>query len=111
MLNNDKVYIELDKSRALRLTYNATKTFKAKFGKTFSQVDAKNFDMEDVARILYVAMLEEDPGIPFEKVEELLNNVSLGYALAKMTEVIEAAFPKNLQRAAKNEENQTGTNS
>lgn len=97
MLNNDYVLIQLDRERKLRIGYKAIKTYKSKFGKSLTNIDTTNFDIEDVARIIYVGLIHEDNSLTFEQVEEMMDNISLKYAMEKMNEAITVAFGKNAQ--------------
>ena len=103
MINNDFVVIKLDKNRKLRISYKAFKAYKAHFGKSITQINMDNFDLEDVARIIFVGLIHEDPEITFEYVEELIDKASLQYCIEKMKEAINASLG-NAQGTAKIQE-------
>lgn len=101
---DDTLLIHLDKDRLLKLPYNQIQFYKKKFGKDIT--DIEKFEMDVVAKILFVAMRQEDPEITLEKTEELISQKPLGYSLYKAERIIELTFgaeePENNDSEEKN---------
>lgn len=93
----DYILIELDRERKLKLTYKALKHYKVKFGKSLgsSSSDSNDFDIEEMARILYVGLIHEDPALTFEQVEGMIDEKPLSYCISKMTELTQTITEKN----------------
>ena len=105
---DDFIIINLDRDRILRLSYLAIKFYKKSFGKCLSKV-GENFDMEEVAKIMYVALRHEDKELTLEKVEELIDTKPFKYCMDKVTELLNITFgvenvdSKNIQALAATE--------
>lgn len=114
--NNAVVTIELDRIRELRFSHKAIKRWSSYTGKRFSDIDSSALGPEEIEVLLYF-MLEKDAAdhgedLKMSDVEDLLDMVPLGTVYAKLSEAMEAAFPKAEKgKNAKRAENLTGTNS
>jgi len=70
--HNDIVIIDLDRPRELRLTHHAMKRFAALTGCKMSELQDTIDDYDNLIRLLYVMLSEDDPEITPDRVEELI---------------------------------------
>src|SRR5690554_5598646 len=96
-MNNDVVIIDLDRPRELRYGHKALKTLIALTGKDLEQLEAGNFDLEEIEKILYCGLLSDarDNGetLALEQMEDLLEQAtSFKHIMDKMTEAFSKAF-------------------
>jgi len=97
-INNDVVYIQLDRPRQLRFGHSALKRLTALTGKSMEQID-NGFDLEDLEKVLYAGLLydarQNGETLLLEQMEELLDQApSYQHILDKMNEAFTAAFGK-----------------
>lgn len=112
--NNTTVTIKLDRIRELRFSHKAIKRWSAHTGKRFSDLDSSALDPEEIEELMYF-MLEQDAAghgedLKLSDMEDLLDMVPLGTVYEKLSEAMEAAFPKT-EKNGKRAGNSTGTNS
>lgn len=114
--NNAVVTIELDRIRELRFSHKAIKRWSAYTGKRFSDIDSSALGPEEIEVLMYF-MMEKDAAehgedLKMSDMEDLLDMVPLGTVYEKLSEAMEAAFPKvEKGKNAKRAGSSTGINS
>jgi hypothetical protein len=95
--NNDLVVINLDRPRFLKFGHKALKKLTAITGKGIANLGAGEFDLEELEKILWCALLtdskENGETLKLEDMEDLLDMAdSYEVLLEKMNEALEKAF-------------------
>jgi hypothetical protein len=95
MAKTDIVIIELDRPRELRFGFKALKVIEGTFKKSLMEIVGEGLNKlksNDIERILYAGLKEDDNDLEFDKVEELLNKTSYFNLITKMTDAIYKAY-------------------
>lgn len=92
MERNDAVYLQLDRPRQLRLGHKALKMFSALRHVPLSRIDQTVDNYDDMSCLVYCALVQDDPTLTVERLDELLDAVPVKTLLEKVTEMTVAAF-------------------
>ena len=107
------VPIQLDKVRNLRLGMTALIQLEKKLGRPMASIDYDKIKYEEIAAILWAALLHEDKSLTIDKVAELIDEYSdIPTAIQAMGEAMTESFGKNELGTAQGKEEivtQTGT--
>lgn len=96
-MNNDVVTIKLDRVRVLKYGHKALKTMIALTGKSLTDFNMSEFDLNELEKIIYCGLLSDAKAnnevLKLEDMEDLLDTAeSFQYIVDKMTEAFEKAF-------------------
>lgn len=96
-MNNDVVTIKLDRVRVLKYGHKALKTMIALTGKSLTDFNMNEFDLNELEKIIYCGLLSDAKAnnevLKLEDMEDLLDEAeSFQYVVDKMSEAFEKAF-------------------
>lgn len=93
---NDIVMINLDRPRMLWYGYKAIKTMLALTGKSFSEFDVSELDIQDIEKVLYCGLLTDakrnGETLKLEDIEDILDYAPFGEVMEKMQLAMNASF-------------------
>ena len=90
--HNDAVYLQLDRPRQLRLGHKALKMFSALRHVPLSRIDQTMDNYDDMSCLVYCVLVQDDPALTVERLDERLDAVPVKTLLEKVTDMTVAAF-------------------
>lgn len=96
-MNNNVVYINLDRERELRFGHKALKSLVALTGKELVEIESEFSNLEIVEKVVYCGLLhdakERGEDLKLEDMEDLLDKApNYAHIMEKMTRAFNAAF-------------------
>ncbi|MFZ3132760.1 MAG: hypothetical protein WA125_17065 [Desulfosporosinus sp.] len=102
MANNDVFTINLDKERTLKFRRKELKLLEKSLGKKITKIDFNDIGIDDISKMIHLALQHEDESLTLEQVEALMDNSEMYFG--EMNEAVMKAFavsmggPKALER-------------
>lgn len=90
--HNDVVMIDLDRPRPLKVGHLVMKRFSAYTKMPTIDFDTVGTRYDYISELMYFMLNHDDPTLSRQKVDELLEQVSVGYVMAKCSEALNVAF-------------------
>lgn len=95
-VHRPKVYIELDKPRAIEYRLRAFARMEEKYGNVDAAMKAmEGGSIEAISFMLWCGLVHEDPTLTLEQVQDMVDIRDMEYVANKMGEVMSTDMPKN----------------
>lgn len=107
--HNDVVIIELDKPRVLKLSHQVMKRFAAYTKLPIADFDKVGTRYDYICEMMYFMLNYGDPTLSRAKVDDLLDQVGIGYVIKKYSEAVAAAFGEPEEAADSDPQTAAGT--